>query len=168
MAKLSNWSFIGKPGCHPPGFLLPHNWQSILPRVEELKDGVPTLVQHRLPDLLLACAAAGNRYCVIIADVSICWNDIAAADSRKLRAYRPLQQLMIETLPEGSRVIVLPIIFTSRGAPPPNWTEICALMKFKLPADVMLRRIQTSVLTDLDLIMTTWSKQNYADSWHRH
>lgn len=168
MSKASNWSYIGKPGCHPPGFLLPHNWQSKLQCVQEIKNGIITWVQHRLPDLLLSCAAAGGRYEAVIADVSICWSDIEAAKARKHRAYSPLKELMLANLPDGSKVTILPIIFTSRGTPPEDWTDICNVMKFKLPADIMLKRIQTVVLNYLDEIMSAWSRQSFARTNDRH
>eukprot|EP00658_Telonema_sp_P-2_P044983 TRINITY_DN3288_c0_g1_i2.p1 TRINITY_DN3288_c0_g1~~TRINITY_DN3288_c0_g1_i2.p1 ORF type:complete len:2739 (-),score=349.05 TRINITY_DN3288_c0_g1_i2:856-9072(-) len=54
----SFWSFVGRPGCHPPDFLLPEDWRSSLQPVAEIKEGVEVMVQHRLPDIILANAIA--------------------------------------------------------------------------------------------------------------
>jgi hypothetical protein len=75
---------------------------------------------------------------------------------------------MLSKLKDGSKVTILPIIFTSRGTPPVNWTDICKIMKFKLPAEVMLKRIQTVVLGYLDEIMSTWSRQSFARTMGQH
>jgi hypothetical protein len=105
---------------------------------------------------------------VIITDVRICWHDIQATEAGKHRSYNPLREHILQRLPEGSSVTIVPIIFTSRGTPPPSWTEICRLMKFKLTADALLRRIQTVLLTDLDEIMTSWTKQDFAHNMRGH
>jgi hypothetical protein len=74
---------------------------------------------------------------------------------------------MLDTLGEGSEVHIVPIVFTSRGTPPPNWAELCAKMKFKYSNEIMLEKIQTIILTALDEIMSRWSKQSFAAAQRR-
>ena len=159
----SSWTFVGKPGCHPPDFLLPKNWRDLLETVLELKDDKWTPVQHRLPDLILVSCAAGGRITVVICDPTVCWSDITGAQDRKHRAYEPLKQLILKHLgPKADAVHVVPIAFSARGMPPHNWADICAKMRFKRPNDAVLKTCQTHVIEYLDTIFKSWSRQEWA------
>jgi len=161
----SNWSYVGPPGCLPPSFLLPQDWRIRLRAIPELVKSELTMVQHFLPDLILVSAAAGNKICVVIVDPCVCWGDTDTARLRKLRAYEPLHELMTEFLGDKCESItILPVPFTARGTPPPDWGYICQTLKIKIPAITLLKRIQNQILISLDSILKAWQMQHMSST----
>eukprot|EP00658_Telonema_sp_P-2_P005744 TRINITY_DN1216_c0_g1_i19.p2 TRINITY_DN1216_c0_g1~~TRINITY_DN1216_c0_g1_i19.p2 ORF type:complete len:167 (-),score=24.03 TRINITY_DN1216_c0_g1_i19:1368-1868(-) len=148
---------MGKPGCHPPSFLLPPDWRDRLQPMWEMNEGIEVLVQHRLPDIILANAIAGAKITVVIADAAVCWSNIDEAAERKLRAYEPLAELIRTHLGVKCKSVkVVPIVFTARGTPPPNWAEICSDMHFRVSGGNLCNRIQKEMLLWLHRIFGAW------------
>lgn len=129
----------------------------------ETKDGEAVWVQHTLPDLVLVSAAAGKLIRAVIIDGTTRWCNLKGAKESKERSYAPLRDMMIAHLGDKcDRVDIVTIAFTARGTPPEDWNQICEMLKIKIPAQVLLKRIQRAMLTSMDQIMTQWMRQSYA------
>ena len=162
---ISSWMYTHKRGCHPPEGLLPKDWRSRLPYHTEVVNGVEKRTQHRLPDWILIDGCARGRMAILIVEFQVTYDDIETAAERKTERYNPLKDMIQEFL--GSRLYsieILPIVFTSRGTPPQDWSQICSKLKIKCSSTSLLLRIQVSLIEHNMKLQGMWTKMNEA-SW---